>query len=348
MDFSDTLLLWYDSHRRDLPWRRTCDPYRIWISEIILQQTRVEQGWDYYLRFVERFPTVEALAQAHEDEVLRLWQGLGYYSRARNLHAAAKTVAKRGSFPTAYEDVRALKGVGDYTAAAVCSIAYNQPVAVLDGNVFRVLARYFHIDVPINSTQGKHYFAKLAQELLPARQAGRYNQAIMDFGALQCVPARPDCEQCPLKDSCVSFEKGEVSNYPVKEHRMTVKERYLVYCFLHQNGKVLMHRRTGRDIWRGLYEPLLLEFPKKPQDADIFSHAVLQSIDSGMTLCERVGVMKHKLTHRTLLLRAFEAQVGKNAVIPEGCFWADAAQIESLPLPRAVEVLFEQMADQLF
>ena len=342
MDFAETLLSWYDTHKRDLPWRETKDAYRIWISEIILQQTRVEQGWDYYLRFIDRFPDAKNLAQADEDEVLRLWQGLGYYSRARNLHTAAKTVAKQGSFPTTYEEVRALKGVGDYTAAAICSIAYNMPVAVLDGNVFRVLARYFHVELPINSTKGRKYFAKLAQELLPEAQAGTYNQAIMDFGALQCVPARPNCEQCPLRDSCSAFHQGDVSHFPVKERRLTVKDRYMVYVFLHQNGKTLMHQRIGSDIWRGLYEPLLIEFEQKPTDSDILTHSVLQSIDTSLVLHERVGILKHKLTHRTLYIRAFDAEVSQHANIPSGYQWVDAREMLQLPLPRAIELLLEK------
>ena len=342
MDFAETLLSWYDTHKRDLPWRETKDAYRIWISEIILQQTRVEQGWDYYLRFIDRFPDAKTLAQADEDEVLRLWQGLGYYSRARNLHTAAKTVAKRDSFPTTYEEVRALKGVGDYTAAAICSIAYNMPVAVLDGNVFRVLARYFHVELPINSVKGRKYFAKLAQELLPEAQAGTYNQAIMDFGALQCVPARPNCEQCPLRDSCAAFHQGDVSHFPVKERRLTVKDRYMVYVFLHQNGKTLMHQRTGSDIWRGLYEPLLIEFEQKPTDAEILNHGVLQNIDNSLVLRERVGELKHKLTHRTLHIRAFDAEVSQHAKIPSGYQWVDAREMSQLPLPRAIELLLEK------
>ena len=212
-NISDILLDWYARHGRDLPWRRTRDPYRIWLSEVILQQTRVAQGMDYYLRFTERFPDVGSLAAAPEDEVLKLWQGLGYYSRARNLHAAARQVAERfgGVFPRSYDEVRSLRGVGDYTAAAVCSAAYDAPCAVLDGNVFRVLARLFDIDLPIDSTAGKRTFAELAQMQLDKRCPGRYNQAVMDFGALQCTPAQPGCADCPLASRCLALAAGTVA-----------------------------------------------------------------------------------------------------------------------------------------
>lgn len=214
--FAHTILTWYDSHRRELPWRNISDAYRIWVSEIILQQTRVAQGYDYYLRFIDAFPTVEALAEAPEDQVLLLWQGLGYYSRARNLHAAARQIVEQGGFPTDYPGVRALKGVGDYTAAAICSFAYDLPCAVVDGNVYRVLSRYFGIDTPIDTGKGKKYFAALAAELLPSQQTADYNQGLMDFGALQCVPSSPRCENCPLADSCVALASGQVDQLPIK------------------------------------------------------------------------------------------------------------------------------------
>ena len=220
--FALTLLSWFRENGRDLPWRQTRDPYAIWLSEIILQQTQVKQGWEYWERFMRRWPTVEALAAATEDEVLREWQGLGYYSRARNLHYAARQIVARGSFPTTIEDIKKLKGVGDYTAAAIGSIAFNLPVAVVDGNVYRVLSRYFGIDTPINTTEGKKLFATLAQEqLLSALNregmgAGLYNQAIMDFGAIQCTPQSPKCDDCPLMESCEAFRTNRIQELPVK------------------------------------------------------------------------------------------------------------------------------------
>ena len=217
-EIADKLIDWYGVNGRNLPWRRTRDPYRIWLSEVILQQTRIAQGMDYYLRFVARFPDVGALAAADEDEVLKLWQGLGYYSRARNLHAAARQVVERygGRFPAAYADVRSLKGVGDYTAAAVCSIAYDAPCAVVDGNVYRVLSRLFDLDLAIDTAEGRKAFAALADEQLDRRRPARYNQAIMDFGALQCTPANPSCNDCPLRDECLSLAAGTVAERPVK------------------------------------------------------------------------------------------------------------------------------------
>ena len=230
--FSQTLLDWYATHGRELPWRETTDPYRIWISEIILQQTRVAQGYDYYLRFVERFPTVEVLAAATEDEVLHRWEGLGYYSRARNLHAAAQQIVAQGAFPRDYAGVRALKGVGDYTAAAICSFAYGLPTAVVDGNVYRVLARYFAIDTPIDVAAGKKEFAQLADSLMVPERAADYNQAIMDFGAVQCTPRAPRCLICPLVETCAARQTGQVEDYPVKSKKVTVTHRYFTYILL--------------------------------------------------------------------------------------------------------------------
>lgn len=229
--FSSVLLEWYGIHGRDLPWRRTRDAYRIWLSEIILQQTRVDQGRDYWERFVRRWPTVELLAAATEDEVLREWQGLGYYSRARNLHAAAQQVVAAGGFPDTVEGLMRLRGVGAYTAAAVASFAYDLPAAVVDGNVYRVLSRYFGIEVPIDSTEGRRLFAAMAQELIPADRAADYNAAVMDFGATQCTPASPDCAMCPLAETCAARAAGRVADLPVKQGRTRVQERHLVYIY---------------------------------------------------------------------------------------------------------------------
>jgi A/G-specific adenine glycosylase len=262
-DFALTLLHWFRENGRDLPWRQTRDPYAIWLSEIILQQTQVKQGWAYWERFMRRWPTVEQLAEASEDEVLREWQGLGYYSRARNLHFAAKQIVAFGGFPTTIEGIKSLKGVGDYTAAAIGSIAFDLPAAVVDGNVYRVLSRHFGISTPINSTEGKKEFALLAQELLPTSnlksQSSNYNQAIMDFGAIQCTPASPDCMNCPLMETCVAFREGRVAELPVKLKTLKVQERRLTYVYIRYQGETAIHRRGEGDIWQGLYEPLLIE-----------------------------------------------------------------------------------------
>ena len=256
--FAAKLLGWFRENGRELPWRGTKDPYAIWLSEIILQQTQVRQGWDYWLRFMRRWPTVEALAAATEDEVLRMWQGLGYYSRARNLHFAARQIVEMGGFPTTYEEIKKLKGVGDYTAAAIGSIAFGLPVAVVDGNVYRLLSRHFGIATPINTTQGKREFTALAQALLPGSEASAYNQALMDFGATVCTPQSPRCPECPLQASCVAFAEGRVGQLPVKERKLQVKERRMAYVYIRYEGQTALRRRGAGDIWQGLWEPFLL------------------------------------------------------------------------------------------
>lgn len=258
--FSGTLLDWYAENKRDLPWRNTTDPYLIWISEIILQQTRVAQGYEYFLRFIKRFPDVASLAAASEDEVMKYWQGLGYYSRARNLHAAAKSM--KGTFPKNYAEVRALKGVGDYTAAAICSFAYDMPYAVVDGNVYRVLSRYFGIDIPIDSTEGKKTFTALAREMLDKSRPADYNQAIMDFGAVQCMPQSPNCLFCPLSGSCRALLEGKVQQLPVKQHRTKTTNRYFNYIYVRMGAHTLIHKRTENDIWKNLFELPLIETEK--------------------------------------------------------------------------------------
>ncbi len=255
--FHRQLLAWYASNHRILPWRETTDPYKIWISEIILQQTRVVQGYDYYLRFINRFPDVQALAEAPEDEVLLLWQGLGYYSRARNLHKAAQQIMERhnGVFPNAYEDVRALQGIGDYTAAAICSFAYNQPHAVLDGNVYRFLSRLFDEETPMDTTLGKRVFRALAEKVLNHVEPAAHNQAIMEFGALFCTPTNPDCERCPLQIHCKAFAHHTVEFLPVRKPIAPLKDRYLNYIVYRSTAReTLIHRREKQDIWKHLYE----------------------------------------------------------------------------------------------
>lgn len=298
---SDILLSWFAREGRDLPWRRTRDPYRIWLSEVILQQTRVAQGLEYYLRFTERFPDIAALAAAPEDEVLKLWQGLGYYSRARNLHAAARQVMSRfgGVFPATYGEVRALPGVGDYTAAAVCSIVYDAPCAVLDGNVYRVLARLFDIGIPIDTTAGKRTFAELAQLQLDTSRPGLYNQAIMDFGALQCTPAQPRCGDCPLAGRCLALAAGTVGVRPVKQGRAKVRDRWFNYLHVTCGGQTLLHRRGGGDIWQGLYEFPLIETDKAADFAELAATAAFRELlgNGRWHLRRSVTMPGHQLLH---------------------------------------------------
>jgi len=320
-ELADKLIGWYEENKRDLPWRDTKDPYRIWISEIILQQTRVAQGYDYFVRFMERFPDVIALADADEDEVMKYWQGLGYYSRARNLHSAARSIRDAGGFPTTYQGVLALKGVGEYTAAAICSFAYDMPYAVVDGNVYRVLSRWLGIDIPIDSTEGKKLFARMAQELMDEHRPALYNQAIMDFGALQCMPASPDCLFCPLADSCLALAQGKVDVLPVKQHKTKVTNRFFNYIYVRTNGHTFIRKRTGNDIWRNLYEPLLIEadtdlsenvsaFEQKLQD-------VLGKTPKRFLKLVRQGV-KHVLSHRIIHANFYELRLPDNFGTLEG------------------------------
>ena len=300
--FSAALETWYSSNGRDLPWRGTHDPYRIWVSEIILQQTRVAQGYDYFMRFMERFPTVERLAAATEDDVLHAWQGLGYYTRARNLHAAARAVVAQGGFPTDYAGVRALRGVGDYTAAAICSMAYGLPHAVVDGNVYRVLSRLFDLDLAIDTAEGRKAFAALADEQLDRRRPARYNQAIMDFGAIQCTPASPRCEACPLSESCLALAAGTVADRPVKRGKTRVRDRWFNYLHVASGDRVLLHRREGRDIWQGLYEFPLIETDAPVEFPDLVALPQFRRLlgDGPWHLVRSVSLPRHQLSHQRL------------------------------------------------
>ena len=303
-EFSSILIDWYQQNKRDLPWRQTRDPYFIWISEIILQQTRVAQGYAYYQRFISRFPDLYSLAEADEDEVMKYWQGLGYYSRARNLHAAAKSMAQQGGFPTSYQDILALKGVGAYTAAAISSFAYNLPYAVVDGNVYRVLSRWMGIDLPIDSSKGQKYFAALAQELIDKNHPAVYNQAIMDFGALQCTPASPDCPSCPLADQCIAYATHQVASFPVKSHKTKVTNRYFNYIYVRMGDMVCLRKRTGNDIWKNLYEIPLIETEQALNETAFYALPALKSqLAEGekpvFTLLQQ-GV-KHVLSHQVIL-----------------------------------------------
>lgn len=261
MSFSKEIIRWYQENKRDLPWRGTRDPYVIWMSEVILQQTRVDQGMPYFYRFLEQFPDVGSFAEATEDEILRLWQGLGYYSRARNMHRAARQVMEEheGRFPADYDSLIRLKGVGEYTAAAIASFAGGEPKAVVDGNVFRLLARYFGVDTPINSGRGKKEFQRIADALIDRLNPGLYNQAIMEFGSLQCRPQNPDCGRCVLQSGCQALAQGRVDTLPVKHKPKPSRNRYFNYLMVQEGDLLLMNKRGGGDIWENLFELPLLE-----------------------------------------------------------------------------------------
>ena len=306
MTFDKILINWYSTNKRDLPWRQTKDPYCIWLSEIILQQTQVKQGLPYYYSFLSEFPSVFHLAKAHESKVLKLWQGLGYYSRARNLHTTAKYIVDelQGEFPNTHNELLKLKGVGDYTASAIASICFNEPTAVVDGNVYRVLARYFGINTPINSTKGIKEFKALAQELIDKKQPASFNQAIMEFGAMQCKPQNPDCTICPLNNSCMAFNKGRINKLPVKNKSAKAKKKFFNFLvFISEDGKTILEKREGKGIWQNLYQFPLVE-TKSNIDFYTFKNQIetfnlLKDVPFNLSLYNEKSVV-HKLSHQHL------------------------------------------------
>jgi len=325
--FSAVIIRWFCEYGRDLPWRETKDPYAIWLSEIILQQTRIAQGWEYWERFMNRFPTVDALAAATEDEVLRLWQGLGYYSRARNLHTAAQQIVNSGRFPDTIEDIKTLKGVGDYTAAAIGAFAFGLQAAAVDGNVYRVLARHYGISTPINSTQGKKEFTALAQSLVPADRSADFNQAMMDFGAIQCTPASPRCFNCPMNESCEALHSNRTDELPVKLKKTQVKTRHLIYIYIRCNKMTAIHRRPAGDIWQGLWEPYLMT------EDDMLAF-------DGKMITLRKGV-KHVLTHRIIYADFYLLETNTLPTLPKDYIWIDESQLDNYAFPRLIEILQE-------
>lgn len=304
--FAEQLIGWYQKHKRNLPWRDTKDPYLIWLSEIILQQTRVVQGLPYYEKFVLVFPTIYDLAEASEQEVLRLWQGLGYYSRARNLHACAKMVVAEygGTFPNNFHDLMKLKGIGAYTAAAVASFAFNETVPVVDGNVYRVLSRVFGVESDILSVKGQSVFRQLAHRLVPENKADIYNQAIMEFGALQCTPVTPACLLCPLNTMCYAYQHGKQRELPVKVKKLKIKQRFLHYVVIRQDGSLFMKQRTRRDIWAGLYDFYLVEGKNEKPLEDLEENKLISQFLSqkGVSVAASKPY-KHQLTHQQLFVK---------------------------------------------
>ena len=306
ISFSNILALWYLKNKRDLPWRKTKDPYFIWLSEIILQQTKVSQGASYYLKFSQKFKNISSLAQANEEQILKLWQGLGYYSRARNLHFTAKHIINNlnGVFPDNYNELIKLKGIGDYTASAISSICFNKPHATVDGNVYRVLSRYFGIITPINSSKGIKEFKNLAQLLIDSKNPGTHNQALMEFGALVCKPKNPECENCPLNDSCFALQKQKVNSLPIKINKVIKRDRYFNYLIINKKNKyTLLEQRIGNDIWKNLFEFPLFESNQEVGIKEIMqSEKFLEIIKSEkyhLTKFNQQPIV-HKLTHQNL------------------------------------------------
>ena len=345
---SNTLSSWYLVNKRELPWRDISDPYLIWISEIILQQTRVNQGMSYYLRFIERFPTVADLALSDEDEVLKYWQGLGYYSRARNLHKAARQVMTDfgGIFPFEHADVLKLAGVGDYTAAAICSFAYDQPFAVVDGNVYRVLSRLFGIETPIDSGTGKKEFAGLAQELISKSDPGIHNQSIMEFGALQCVPVSPDCAACPLQLNCRAYELSIVDKLPIKSKKTKVTNRYFNYFFIELGGKTYLQKRIAKDVWQNLFEFPLVEADSLLTVEELMETDGFKNLFSGIGEVEVVKIsnpMKHILSHRVIYAQFVTVKItDENAVLSE-LIKTSLAEIDQFAVSRLMELFLEDI-----
>lgn len=330
MNFAATLLQWFKNNGRSLPWRETKDAYAIWLSEVILQQTRIAQGMSYWKRFMAQWPTVNDLAAAMEDEVLKAWQGLGYYSRARNLHTAAQQVVELGGFPQTFKELKTLKGVGDYTAAAIASIAFGEPVAVVDGNVYRVLSRYFGIDTPIDSTEGKKEFQALAQSLLPINEPADYNEAIMDFGATQCTPNSPHCSACPFCETCVAFREQRINELPVKSKKVKQRERHFTYLYIEYEGKIAVHQRGAGDIWQRLWE-----FPQAEQ---LTSSEDSAWENEAQLLQKRV---KHILTHQILLADIYLWRPKIRPQLPSEFIWIEKQDLENYALPRLIEILLK-------
>ena len=337
MQFSNSLVQWYLQNKRDLPWRDTINPYQIWLSEIILQQTRVAQGLPYFISFINAFPTVFDLANAEEDQVLKLWQGLGYYSRARNLHATAKYVAHElnGIFPDNYKELLKLKGIGEYTAAAIASFSYNEPVAVLDGNVYRVLSRYFNMDNDISDTKTKKVFQTLAQEVLLKDNPAIFNQAIMEFGALQCVPKNPDCESCVLSNSCAALQYNKVAQLPVKSKKTKVTPKYFNYLILKDiTGKFIVQKREGKGIWENLYEFPLFETTEL-MAPEVIEKQLIQMDFFGQKAKEIIllnsEIIKHKLSHQHLCIRFFLMEFDVELPDSKGF-----EEIKKLPFPIVI------------
>lgn len=332
------IIKWYQLIKRDLPWRETNKPYFIWLSEIIMQQTRVEQGLPYYLRFIEAFPSVKDLAEADEQEVLKLWQGLGYYSRARNLHHASKYVWSElsGVFPASYKDLLKMKGVGPYSAAAIASIAYNEEKAVVDGNVYRVLSRIYEIDTPINSGVGQKTFQNIADKLIKGTKPSLFNQGMMELGALVCKPDKPLCDQCPVHLECSAFSSGNQKLYPVKLKKIKIKNRYFNYLLIEQNGKFHLKKRGAGDIWQGLYDFYLSESTKEGFNLSEFEDQL--PISSKQIKSLESFDNRHILTHQHLHIRFFHVVL--NDFESHELDFYDVKEISNLPKPKPIDTFF--------
>lgn len=343
MDFNKVLTNWYSANKRELPWRNTKNPYNIWLSEIILQQTQIKQGLPYYEVFASNYPTVFDLSNAQEQDVLKLWQGLGYYSRARNLHTSAKFIAKelKGVFPSTYSEIIKLKGVGDYTASAIASICFDEPTAVVDGNVYRVLSRYFGIDTPINSTKGIKEFKTLATTLIDTTNPGDYNQAIMEFGATQCKPKNPNCNVCPFKDNCVALQKGSIDTLPVKLKKTKITKKHFNFLVITSSDKrTLFEKRSEKGIWQNLFQFPLIETEQELHSEDFKAHPKIDSFFKDMKFEYSLYNYKelvHKLSHQHLYTKFWIVEVDK--LPKQGIL---VSELKSYPTPIVIGNFIEE------
>ena len=345
-EFVQKIYNWYRENRRQLPWRETTDPYKIWLSEIILQQTRVEQGRSYYLRFIEKYPSVTDLAAAPEDEVLKLWQGLGYYSRARNLHHTARLICRErnGKFPESYKELLELKGVGPYTAAAIASIAYDLPHAAVDGNIFRVLARYFGIASPIDSGKGKREFTNLAKELLHEENSGFHNQAMMEFGALQCIPKSPDCTICPAAESCYAHLNGKIDKLPVKLKQTKQRRRFFYYYYIDAGNYTFLQKRTTKDIWQNLFQFPLKESQSELTEKNLFENDnTLLPASCKMNIRNISHSRKHILSHQIIIARLIHVEIKNLGCLNGNFLQVNKKDIFKFAVPRLVEKFIQEL-----
>lgn len=345
--FTNTLLRWHKQHNvREMPWKGEKDPYKIWLSEVILQQTRVAQGWQYYNNFIRKYPTIQNLAKAPDQEVFKLWEGLGYYNRCKNLLFTARQIVKerKGVFPDRYEDILALKGVGPYTAAAIASFAYNLPYAVVDGNVFRVLSRFFGIEEAIDSTKGKQLFTELATRVLATKEAGLYNQAIMDFGATVCKPFAPACIHCPLNRHCKAFAEARVNRLPVKEKTLLRKNRWFYYFLFSHKGKYLLNQRRANDIWENLFEFYLLETEEQVSwDETRVMQWLQEQVGVSKARVSRISpVHKQQLTHQQIRGQFIRVELESLPRFLANYRWETPKSLQKLAFPKFITAYLEQ------
>ncbi len=344
MSFANTIISWYAVNKRDLPWRRTTNPYFIWLSEIILQQTRVEQGRPYYERYVEAYPTIFDLAAAPEDEVMKLWQGLGYYSRARNMHATAKQIVNEygGKFPPDHDKILKLKGIGEYTAAAIASLSFNLPHAVVDGNVYRVLSRYYGIKTPINKSAAKKEFYELANQLLDTAHPDLFNQAIMEIGAIQCKPQSPNCKVCPLTLDCYARKNNIVAELPVKEKKQKARDRYFHYLFVNSKDSFSIRKRPAGDIWQDLYDFPIIETGKLLDESELIKIAGFKELmpGKGFKIINTSAVFKHQLTHQTIYAKFFHIEIDNSiekSLLSKDYIFINDTELEKYSVPRLID-----------